>query len=572
MHIFEYHKMKLWVVMGTVGVIAGATGWQLLPQRVNAEAVSTPISEPVVNDPGAQEGTCLDETPAPADIATPIDTSTWTTYTDPKTGAMIKYPSNWYIKVNTDVGPVRGFDSIMLTSYDTSKLLSEVCPAGDQVREQSLISIDFYDNNKTDKESIMDYMKRKISPNFQSKRRVVFYGTKEIAVDQVEWGTTYLLSNGPNVFSVFDPVDNSITNFAVLQQIVAQLEIPSTVITYEPWQKDPSGFLESAMPKVQYFDSIDSSDLLEAATPFPEEVEKSQPQTAAQATSLPAMELPWQAGNKNYSGGPHTRKSVTHNCSWGTGYPKQEMSGLDFSLANGTEVLAVADGSVTTVGTDPSFGKIIKINHTGGLQTWYAHLSRQDVVAGQYVQQGTVIGLSGNTGQGTDNYHLHLELANTDGSAYPADGVVIDNYKFRSIWRAYDGYGWNYQGTAIKGSEATLTLTYCMDSDKYIKGSTVTVEAGGCTQGVPNCTASMTSTNQRIVFSNCSAPPPDTTWYISQSCTISGTVAAPRNVEVNNNAQLTIGPSGFLNMNLSGYVLWVRNGASIIVSNGGKIN
>ena len=88
-------------------------------------------------------------------------------------------------------------------------------------------------------------------------------------------------------------------------------------------------------------------------------------------------------------------------------------TGTDIACAEGTPILATADGTVTVAnGLDSwggSYGYYIQIDHDGGLQTLYAHCSSICVTTGQQVQAGQVIGYVGHTGRVTGN-HLHLEV------------------------------------------------------------------------------------------------------------------------------------------------------------------
>ena len=88
-------------------------------------------------------------------------------------------------------------------------------------------------------------------------------------------------------------------------------------------------------------------------------------------------------------------------------------TGTDIACAEGTPILAAADGTVTVAnGLDSwggSYGYYIQIDHGGGLETLYAHCSSICVTTGQQVQTGQVIGYVGHTGRATGN-HLHLEV------------------------------------------------------------------------------------------------------------------------------------------------------------------
>ncbi len=88
-------------------------------------------------------------------------------------------------------------------------------------------------------------------------------------------------------------------------------------------------------------------------------------------------------------------------------------TGTDIACAEGTPILAAADGTVTVAnGLDSwggSYGYYIQIDHGGGIETLYAHCSSICVTPGQQVQAGQVIGYVGHTGRATGS-HLHFEV------------------------------------------------------------------------------------------------------------------------------------------------------------------
>lgn len=100
-------------------------------------------------------------------------------------------------------------------------------------------------------------------------------------------------------------------------------------------------------------------------------------------------------------------------------------TGTDIACAEGTPILAAADGTVTVAnGLDSwggSYGYYIQIDHGGGLETLYAHCSSICVTTDQQVQAGQVIGYVGHTGRATGS-HLHLEVhvngSRTDAMRY----------------------------------------------------------------------------------------------------------------------------------------------------------
>lgn len=84
-------------------------------------------------------------------------------------------------------------------------------------------------------------------------------------------------------------------------------------------------------------------------------------------------------------------------------------TGVDISAPTGTPVKAAADGIVVHAGWNRGYGKIVVLEHPNGIQTYYAHLSRFEVIPGQEVRQGETIARSGATGRVT-TAHLHYEV------------------------------------------------------------------------------------------------------------------------------------------------------------------
>lgn len=85
--------------------------------------------------------------------------------------------------------------------------------------------------------------------------------------------------------------------------------------------------------------------------------------------------------------------------------------GMDIATAYGTPVLAADSGKVVVAGwpDNGGYGNRVEINHGNGYVTLYAHLSKVNVVVGQTVNRGDVIGLEGSTGRSTGP-HLHFEV------------------------------------------------------------------------------------------------------------------------------------------------------------------
>ena len=85
--------------------------------------------------------------------------------------------------------------------------------------------------------------------------------------------------------------------------------------------------------------------------------------------------------------------------------------GVDYAAPTGTPVLSTADGVVTRVGQDSSYGKFVEVKHGDQYSTLYAHLSAfsQGLKSGQTIKQGEQLGAVGQTGRATGP-HLHYEF------------------------------------------------------------------------------------------------------------------------------------------------------------------
>jgi murein DD-endopeptidase MepM/ murein hydrolase activator NlpD len=83
--------------------------------------------------------------------------------------------------------------------------------------------------------------------------------------------------------------------------------------------------------------------------------------------------------------------------------------GTDFGARRGTPLLAVNDGKIIYAGWMRGYGRVVKIKHSGGYVSLYAHQSRIRVKRGQYVKKGQIIGYVGSSGRSTGP-HLHFGL------------------------------------------------------------------------------------------------------------------------------------------------------------------
>ncbi len=99
--------------------------------------------------------------------------------------------------------------------------------------------------------------------------------------------------------------------------------------------------------------------------------------------------------------------------------------GTDFRALQGTKVFAMNDGVIALAESLTVYGNTVVIDHGAGLKTFYMHLSKMNVVVGQKVRQGDLLGLSGQTGYSLAP-HLHLTVR--------LQNISIDPIVFMSLF------------------------------------------------------------------------------------------------------------------------------------------
>lgn len=97
----------------------------------------------------------------------------------------------------------------------------------------------------------------------------------------------------------------------------------------------------------------------------------------------------------------------------------RQHQGIDLAAREGSAVTASSNGIVGSAGWNGGYGLYVALDHGGGVQTRYAHLSRINVLAGQAVRKGEVIGFVGSTGRSTGP-HLHYEVRVNGQAINPA--------------------------------------------------------------------------------------------------------------------------------------------------------
>ena len=104
--------------------------------------------------------------------------------------------------------------------------------------------------------------------------------------------------------------------------------------------------------------------------------------------------------------------------------------GVDYAARRGTPVRAAGSGKIIYAARAGSYGNLIKIRHSDGYETRYAHLKsfRRGIHRGKYVKKGQVIAYVGTTGRSTGP-HLHFELRKRGRAINPLQVVQVTTKK-----------------------------------------------------------------------------------------------------------------------------------------------
>ncbi len=114
----------------------------------------------------------------------------------------------------------------------------------------------------------------------------------------------------------------------------------------------------------------------------------------------------------------HPRITSPFGPRWGRNH-----NGLDLGLRTGEPVMAAFEGMIRISHYSTSYGNVVVVRHKNGLETLYAHMEARFVQPGQWVQNGQILGLGGNTGR-SYGAHLHFEFRYRGNAIDPA--LILD--------------------------------------------------------------------------------------------------------------------------------------------------
>jgi len=106
--------------------------------------------------------------------------------------------------------------------------------------------------------------------------------------------------------------------------------------------------------------------------------------------------------------------------------------GIDYAARRGTPVVAAGSGTIVYAARMGSYGNLIKIRHSDGYETRYAHLKsfRRGIRKGKRVKKGQTIAYVGTTGRSTGP-HLHFELRKKGRAINPLRVVQVTTKKLK---------------------------------------------------------------------------------------------------------------------------------------------
>ncbi len=142
---------------------------------------------------------------------------------------------------------------------------------------------------------------------------------------------------------------------------------------------------------------------------------------------------------------------------------RRQHKGLDIKVYTGDTIRSAFDGRIRMVKYEAAgYGYYVVIRHPNGLETIYAHLSKQLVRENEEVKSGDPIGLGGNTGRSFGS-HLHFETRILGQAIdpellfnFPAQDVTADYYVFRfknKYKHVVDEYSGEGENEMLDGSQ-----------------------------------------------------------------------------------------------------------------------
>ena len=137
---------------------------------------------------------------------------------------------------------------------------------------------------------------------------------------------------------------------------------------------------------------------------------------------------------------------------------RRNHNGIDLGLKTGEPIYATFPGRVRYSNYNTGgFGNLIILRHPNGLETYYAHLSRNNVKVGDWVAAGEVIGYGGSTGR-SRGPHLHFEMRYCDQTFDPQHLIDFETGNLKYGTFLLERKFFNIRSRATEGLEDDESL------------------------------------------------------------------------------------------------------------------
>ncbi len=194
------------------------------------------------------------------------------------------------------------------------------------------------------------------------------------------------------------------------------------ILPEEPKPEEPTAWAERTVPSSKIYDdgltSVYTQETIPVsnpATPAPTPAETPAPSPSAPSTAKFLLPVNGTL-TKDFSDQELVFSETMQD--W------RVHEGIDLAVAEGTEVLAAADGVVELAGEDGMMGICVLLTHTDDTQTYYANLKDEALPdVGSEIHAGEVIGKVGNTAalEVAEQPHLHFEIRKGETRLNPHD-------------------------------------------------------------------------------------------------------------------------------------------------------
>jgi len=192
--------------------------------------------------------------------------------------------------------------------------------------------------------------------------------------------------------------------------VVRERELPMANVTL------PASFLEVTVPELATAEGIDATNPAAAFRVINTELRTANEARIRELLAESTAEKLWDGAFDQLSNSKVTSRFAEQRTYFVSGQPNSKAThfGYDLASTQAAPITAAARGRVVYAGALGIYGNCVLVDHGLGVATLYGHLSRIDVAAGDAVEQGQQLGLSGATGlAGGDHLHFAVVVGST---------------------------------------------------------------------------------------------------------------------------------------------------------------